>query len=68
MIRKSDICRIKFNEVQKQSWALYLKNASCYPADNAGGSGELNPNELNQHTVEALVAESNLVLPPLQIS
>ncbi|XP_048539898.1 double-strand break repair protein MRE11-like isoform X3 [Triticum urartu] len=36
------------------------------PQDNTGGFGELYPNELNQHTVEALVAEINLnmqVLP-----
>uniref|UniRef100_A0A8R7V696 Mre11 DNA-binding domain-containing protein n=1 Tax=Triticum urartu TaxID=4572 RepID=A0A8R7V696_TRIUA len=38
------------------------------PQDNTGGFGELYPNELNQHTVEALVAEINLVLPPLQIN
>ncbi|KAI4971744.1 hypothetical protein ZWY2020_002658 [Hordeum vulgare] len=31
--------------------------------ENVGGSGELNTNELNQHTLEALVAESNLLLP-----
>ncbi|KAF7102611.1 hypothetical protein CFC21_103716 [Triticum aestivum] len=35
--------------------------------DTAGGSRELYPNELNQHTVEALVAEINLNMQVLRL-